>query len=129
MVKSSNPTLIGAGAVHLDGALLASQRRLRSAIFSPCQSASARARSSDFDEIIRATRNVRSLFQVTRMRMRGALWIELGIICAAIVRRRRIYSQKFSRALNFLIAAVIEFFQADPGTRKRRIAECFGSLG
>ena len=50
-------------------------------------------------------------------------------MCAAIVCRRQIYSQKFSQPLNFLIAGEIEFFQADPGTRKRRIVECFGSLG
>jgi hypothetical protein len=61
--------------------------------------------------------------------MRRSLWIELGIMCAAIVRDRKTYSQKSSRAFNFLIAGVMEFFQADPGTRKRRIAECFGSLG
>jgi hypothetical protein len=50
-------------------------------------------------------------------------------MCAAIVRDHENYSQKFFPLLNFLIAAVIEFFQADHGTRKRRIAECFGSLG
>jgi hypothetical protein len=65
----------------------------------------------------------------TPTRERQRLWIELGIMCAAIVRRREIYSQKSSRAFNFLIAGLIEFFQADHGTRKRRIAECFGSLG
>jgi hypothetical protein len=68
-------------------------------------------------------------FKSMRMRIQRWLWIELGIICATIVRHRKTYSQKSSRALNFLIAGVIEFFQADPGTRKRRIAECFGSLG
>jgi hypothetical protein len=68
-------------------------------------------------------------FKSRPMRIQRRLWIELGIICAAIVRQQKTYSQKSSRALNFLIASVIEFFQADPGTRKRRIAECFGSLG
>jgi hypothetical protein len=68
-------------------------------------------------------------FKSTQMQIRCSLWIELGIICAAIVRHWKTYSQKFSRTFNFLIAGVIEFFQADPGTRKRRIAEYFGSLG
>src|SRR5215470_14074573 len=50
-------------------------------------------------------------------------------MCAANVRRYKTYSQKFSRLLNFLLAAIIEFSQASDGTRKRRIDEYFGSLG
>jgi hypothetical protein len=69
------------------------------------------------------------LFELCPGRKETRLWIELGIICAAIVRHHENYSQKFFPRLNFLIAAVIEFFQANHGTRKRRIAECFGSLG
>ena len=45
------------------------------------------------------------------------------------MRHHENYSQKFLRVLNFLIAAVMEFSQGSDGTRKRRIAECFGSLG
>src|SRR5215470_20336365 len=73
--------------------------------------------------------NLLCFFVVQRRRRQSRLWIKLGIICAAIVRQRKTYSQKFSRILNFLIAGVIEFSQASDGTRKRRIAEYFGSLG
>src|SRR5215468_10237453 len=68
-------------------------------------------------------------FQAPHRRRLCRLWIELGIMCAAIVRRCKTYAQKFCRLLNFLLAAVIEFSQAADGTRKRRIAEYFGSLG
>jgi hypothetical protein len=64
MVKSASPTPISAGAVHLDGARLASQRRLRSAIFPVHETAQHRVRSPDSDEVIRATCNRRWLFQV-----------------------------------------------------------------
>lgn len=50
-------------------------------------------------------------------------------MCATIVRDHENYSQKFFPLLNFLIASVIEFSQGSHGTRKRRIAECFGSFG
>jgi hypothetical protein len=130
MVKYPSPTPISAGAVHLDGARLASQRRLRSA------TSRTRATMPAAGTILPIP--MRAIAQPAagigfsnwrRCEYKRRLWIELGIICAAIVRHRKIYSQKFSRARNFLIARVMEFFQADLGTRKRRIAECFGSLG
>src|SRR5882672_11689957 len=71
----------------------------------------------------------RRFFESLPGRRQSCLWIELGIICEAIVRQHKIYSQKFSRVLNFLIAMVNEFSQGSDGTRKRRIAECFGSFG
>ena len=69
------------------------------------------------------------LFESRRGSREKRLWIELGIMCATIVRHHENYSQKFFPLLNFLIASVIEFSQGSHGTRKRRIAECFGSLG
>jgi hypothetical protein len=72
---------------------------------------------------------LRRFFESRSGQRQTRLWIELGIMCEAIVRQHKIYSQIFSRVLNFLIATVNEFSQGSDGTRKRRIAECFGSFG
>src|SRR5215470_13405370 len=107
MVKSASPTSIGGGAVHLDGARRASQRRLRNATFRPAGMARAARNLPTLMKSIAQAVICVDFFKSRPTQLQQCLWIELGIICAAIVRQQKTYSQKFSWALNFLIASVI----------------------